>query len=114
MGAEVFTNIAARRNVKQLDAKAQAAWNNNHLLRLDINLAQFRRNAQPSLLRNNQQFTVGIIKKTINHGTVCGVQMNSATGLRSRIAVTSHGDKAIDEIRRHAWQGRGIPTQLIW
>ncbi len=112
-GAEVLGDVAARLAIEQLDAETDAARNHRDLLRLDIEYAELGRDAQPALLRHDQQLAVGVVEEAALHRAVGGVDMDAAAGLRRRAAVAGHREQAIDEIRRRA-SAAGSGSQRNW
>ena len=82
-------------------------------LRLDLEHAEFGRDAQPALLRHDQQFAVGVVEKAPLHRAVRGIDVNADAGLRRRAAIAGHGEQAVDEIGRRGRQRQRIPAQLV-
>ncbi len=69
--------------------------------------------AKRSHLRHDEQFSIGIGKKTILHGGVCGIKVNGNSGLHGRVAIAGKGDDAIEKIRFLFRERQRIPAKLI-
>src|SRR5271167_3182357 len=98
--AEILANVAtaARRALRKVDAKAQAAWYDGNLQRLKVYAPQFGVQDERALLRYDEQFAIGIIEVSPLHGSVDGKQINSAAHLSVRRTVAGDRHQTIDEI----------------
>ena len=111
--AEVLADVAARGAVDELDAEAHAARHDGDLLRLDVDEADLGREAEPPLLRHDQQLAVGVREEPIGHRPVRGVDVDAAAALRLGIAVAGHRDQALDEVRGLGRDRERIPAELV-
>src|SRR3954471_21602549 len=94
----IFADVSARRAIEQLDAEAQPSRHDRDLLRLDLEQTKLGCKPKTSLLRHDQQLAVCIVEEAVLHRTVRHEEMNTAAGLRNRIAITGQRSEAIDEI----------------
>ena len=111
--AIVFTDIAAGVPIREFDAELQTARYHRNFARHDAEQTAFRMQQQATVLRNDQQFTVRVIKEAVRHRLVGGVHVDAHTDMGPRIAVGGHRDEAVDEIRRPVRHRQWIPAQLI-
>ena len=82
-GAVVLADVAARRAVRQLDAEAHAARDDDDLLRLGVDHAELGDEALPALLRHDQHLAVGVVEDAVAHRAVGGVEVRRGAGLRA-------------------------------
>ena len=75
--------------------------------------AEFGSDVQAPLLRDEQQFAIGVVKVARLHGGVGGVEVHGHAGLRGRVAAAGNGYEAIDEIGGRLGDGKRIPSQLV-
>ena len=75
------------------------------ILRLDVQHAQLGGQAQPTLLRHQQQLGIGIVEKPSLHGTIGRIDVDTDTSLLGRATVAGQRHQAVDEIRRCAGEG---------
>ncbi len=117
MGAIVLAHVAARRacptRIGNVDAKAHAARDDHDLLRLGVDSPELGVQAQPSLLRHDQQFAVGIVEVAILHRPVGGVHMNGAARHRGGIAVAGHRDQPFEKVGRCGGCRQRVPAHLV-
>ena len=111
--AVVLADVAARRAVRQIDAELDAARDDADLAGRDIEDAEFGGDAQASLLRDDQQFAIGVVEVARLHGGVGGVEVHGHAGLRGRVAAAGNGYQAVDEIGGRLGDGKRIPAQLV-
>ena len=95
--AVVLTDIGARRTVQRLGAELHAARENADFAGLDVDHPELREEAQPSLLRDDQQFAVRIEEEFVLHGRGDEGEMRGHAGLGVRVARCGDRAKAGDE-----------------
>ena len=111
--AVVFADVAARRAVGQIDAELDAARDDADFPGRDLEHAEFGGDARAPLLRDEQQFAIGVVEVARLHGGVGGVDVDRDAGLRGRVAAAGDGHQAIDEIGGRLGDGKGIPAKLV-
>ena len=82
--AVVLAEIAARRAVRQLDAKLDAARDHRDLAGLDVDDAELGAEPQPALLRHEQQLAVGVVEVLVLHRAGDEIDVRRHAGLRCR------------------------------
>src|SRR5215472_11562709 len=77
----IFADIAAGRTVGEFDAEAQAARNDGDFAARSFDNSELGDQPGTSLLRHNEQFTVGIVEVAVAHCAIGGVNMNGDADL---------------------------------
>jgi hypothetical protein len=75
VGAEVLADVAARAAVRQLEPEAQAARDDDDLLRLGLDHAELGDEAMAAGLRHEQHLAVGVVEAAASHRPVGRVQV---------------------------------------
>ncbi len=109
----VLADIAPRRPCDDVDAKAQAARNDDNLAGRRVERAQLRRERDCALLRHDQQLAVGIVEVASAHRPIASVLMDADARLRGDVAVARDREQPVDEIRGRLRQRKRIPAQLV-
>ena len=110
--AVILADIAARRPVRQLDAKAQAARNDDDLAGRRLDDAELGDEARAAELRHDQHFAVGIVEAAIGHRAVGGIDVHAHADLRGDVAVAAHGHHALDKVGGLLRNRDRAPAQL--
>ena len=95
----VFADIAACRAVRQGDAEAYAARHHGDLARRDVQPAELGVQRQSPVLRNDQQFAVGVPENAL-HCVIGAVNMHGDAGVGGRLAICQQRHQTGDEIGR--------------
>ncbi len=111
--AEILAHITSCPAVQQLHTEAQAARHDGDLLRLDLEHAELRGEAQAPELRHDQQLPVGVIDKALLHRAVGDVPVNSTPPVLIRRSVSPRGDQARHEVRRCRGNRQRVPAQGV-
>ena len=111
--AVVFAHVTAGFGLEKVDAKANAPWDHDDFVRLGLDHAELRRDAQAALLQYDQHLAIGAVEVAIDHRTIGGVHMDRTPGLRAGITVARHRDESLKEICRHFGKRQRIPSELI-
>ena len=110
--AVILADVGAHRSVDEFDAEDDAARNDADLARLDVDDAELGAEADLALLRDDEEFTVGVIEVLAHHRLRDEHDMRSHAGLSVDVAGGGEGAHAGDEgelVLRHR---RGRPAQL--
>ena len=114
VGAEVLADVAARLTVEQLDSKANAARDDDDLLRLDVDRAELGDEALAAVLRDDEQLAVGVVERALLHRAVRRVDVRRGAGLHrgpplpaivTRPSTKSVGSLGIGSGFQRSWLG---------
>ena len=106
----VLADVAARRGVEELHLEACAARDERDFPGAHVEQAEFRRQPQRTLLRDEQQLAIRIVEVAPLHRPVGRVEVNADPALQRHVAVAGHRDQAVDEVGRRPMAGAADPS----
>src|SRR4029079_8274113 len=113
--AVILANISAKLFVVRMrfDLEFQSARYADHFTGTGLQITNLGEKSDPSLFRNDQHLAVGIVKISIPHAFVKGIDMDRNASLRKTVSIAGYRHDTVDEIRRLRRDRDRIPTQLI-
>ena len=110
--AVILADIAARRSIRQFDAEAKPARDNDDLAGRRLDNAKLGDETGAALLRHDEHFAVRIVKVTVDHRAVGGVDVDRHAGLRRHVAIAAERHDAFDKVGGLVRNRKRAPAQL--
>ena len=97
-GTVIFADITAGLPLWQLHLKLDAPGNDQNLTGCHVQGAHLCAGDNGTLLRDDQQFAIGVVEKARGHILAGPVKMNRRADVHLLLAIGGHGDQTVDKI----------------
>jgi hypothetical protein len=115
--AQVLTVVLAdkpsRGAAGQVDAELDAPRDEHHVTGRRVEYTELGVHAERARLRNDQQLAIRVVKESVPHRRVGGVDVNGGAGLRRGIAVAADRHQPVHEVGRLGRNRHRAPPKLI-
>ena len=112
-GAIVLADVAARRLVKQFDPKLHAARDHAHLAGRQRQHAQLGEDRQATVLRHEQQLSVGVIEHPVDHRAIGKVEMHGDPLAHGHVAIAGDRDEPVQEVPGRITDLDRVPAEPV-